>query len=68
MLPSSDLYYFRFHRAGWSIGSMATSQGTWIVSGANGGNVIHAEGATESEAWQRAFEQADSFGIMGRWF
>jgi hypothetical protein len=40
----------------------------WIVSGANGENVIHAEGVTETEAWQRAFEQADSLGMMGRWF
>ena len=47
---------------------MITAQGTWIVSGANGENVIHAEGATETEAWQRAFEQADSLGMMGRWF
>jgi hypothetical protein len=47
---------------------MATLQGTWIVSGANGENVIRAEGATETEAWQRAFEQADSLGMMGRWF
>jgi hypothetical protein len=68
MLGSSDLYYIRLHRAGWSIGSMTSSQGSWIVSGANGENVIHAEGATETEAWQRAFEQADRLGMTGRWF
>jgi hypothetical protein len=67
MIIASDAYFIH-HRAGWSIGSMATLQGTWIVSGANGENVIRAEGATETEAWQRAFEQADSLGMMGRWF
>ncbi|MFL5242664.1 MAG: hypothetical protein ACJ8FY_11205 [Gemmataceae bacterium] len=47
---------------------MTTAQATWIVSGANGENVIHAEGKTETDAWQRAFEQAESLGMMGRWF
>jgi hypothetical protein len=67
-LHLSDLCYVKLHWAGWSIGCVATAQGTWIVSGANGENVIHAEGDTETQAWQRAFEQADSLGMMGRWF
>jgi hypothetical protein len=64
----SDLCFIRLHRAGWSSGSVVTAQGTWIVIRANGENVIHAEGATETEAWQRAFEQAGSLSILGRWF
>jgi hypothetical protein len=67
MLPS-DAHFIHLHRAGWSIGSVTTAQGTWIVSGANGEKVIHAKGRTETDAWQRAFEQAGSLGMMGRWF
>jgi hypothetical protein len=67
-LSLSDLCFFKLQRAGWSIGCIATAQGTWIVSGANGENVIHAEGDTETEAWHRGVEQADSLGMMGRWF
>jgi len=66
--PLSDLCYIRLRRAGWSIGSVTTAHATWIVSGANGENVIHAEGKTETQAWQRAFDQAESLGMMGRWF
>jgi hypothetical protein len=47
---------------------VTTAQGTWIVSGANGENVIHAEAKTETDAWKRAFEQAESLRMMGRWF
>jgi hypothetical protein len=47
------------------VSSAGTAQRIWIVSGANGENVIQADGATETEAWQRAFEQADSLGMMG---
>jgi hypothetical protein len=68
MVSASDTYFIRLHHACWSIGSVTTAQGTWIVSGANGENVIHAEGKTETDAWQRAFEQAESLGMMGRWF
>jgi len=34
----------------------------------NGENVIHAEGKTETDAWQLVFEQAESLGMMGRRF
>jgi hypothetical protein len=54
--------------AGWSVGSVATTQGTWIVIAYNGENVIHVEGMTETKAWERAVEDAESIGMMGRWF
>jgi hypothetical protein len=60
----------RLHRAGWSIGDVAFRDGAggllWIVSGSNGENLIRAEGATRSEAWIRAVEQARSLGMIGR--
>jgi hypothetical protein len=64
----SDLAYIQLHRAGWSIGDISTTGGTWLVIGANGENVIHAEGKTEGEAWENAVEDAISLGMMGRWF
>ena len=36
MVSASDTYFIRLHHAGWSIGSVTTTQATWIVSGANG--------------------------------
>jgi hypothetical protein len=68
MIPASDAYFISLRRAGWSMGSVTTAQGAWIVSGANGENVIHSEGKTDTEAWQRAFDLAESLGMMGRWF
>jgi hypothetical protein len=53
----------RLHRAGWSMGELLTSAG-WIVSGTNGENMIEARGRTQSEAWQRACEQARSVGML----
>jgi hypothetical protein len=51
------------HRAGWSVGDVVAG-GTWIVSGANGENRIHATGATPTEAWRRACEQAADAGML----
>jgi hypothetical protein len=53
----------RLHRAGWSIGETVAS-GTWIVSGANGENRIHATGATQAEAWRNACDQAAAVGML----
>jgi hypothetical protein len=52
------------HRAGWSVGD-AVAGGTGIVTGSHGGeNLIHATGATQAEAWQRAIEQARALGML----
>jgi hypothetical protein len=37
---------------------------TWLVSGANSENRIHAEGQTQSEAWWRACQQAEAVGML----
>ena len=38
----------------------------WLVSGANGENVIEARAATQAEAWDRACRQAEALGMLGR--
>ena len=38
----------------------------WLVTGANGENVIEAHAATQAEAWHKAAEQARSLGMLGR--
>jgi hypothetical protein len=55
----------RLHRAGWSMGELLTAAG-WLVTGSNGENVIEAFGSTQSEAWQRACEQARAVGMLAR--
>ena len=60
----------QLHRAGWSIGSAAFTSGaggglTCLVSGSNGENLIHAEGATEAAAWAAALDQARGLGMLG---
>jgi hypothetical protein len=67
--PSSDESYVRLHASGWSIGDarFLTRDGLrWRVLGSNGENVIDATGVTQSEAWHRAVEQAQSLGMLGR--
>ena len=61
--PSVDESFDRLHRAGWSVGEIATA-GEWVVSGTNGENVIDAQGATQAEAWWRACEQARAVGML----
>jgi hypothetical protein len=60
-----DESFRRLHAAAWCIGETGTA-GCWIVSGANGENVIEARGRTQSEAWFRACEQAVVLGMLGR--
>lgn len=50
-------------RAGWSVGETATAR-TWLVIGANGENVIHAEGPTRAAVWASATEQARFLGML----
>src|SRR5436190_23983393 len=63
--PSSDESFDRLHRAGWSVGEVATASG-WLVTGTNGENAIHARGATQAEAWWEACEQARVVGQESR--
>jgi hypothetical protein len=55
----------RLHRAGWSIGE-AGGANAWLVTGANGENMIFAEGETQAEAWYRATLQAEAVGMLAR--
>jgi hypothetical protein len=61
--PSVDESLDRLRRAGWSIGETGTAT-RWIVSGANGENLIQSEGRTQAEAWARACEQARAVGML----
>jgi hypothetical protein len=60
--PTPDESLSRLHRAGWSVGEMATASG-WCISGSNGENAILARGGSQAEAWQRAVEQAQAVGM-----
>jgi hypothetical protein len=62
-LPSVDESFDRLHRAGWSVGEVATA-GEWVVSGTNGENLLVARGETQAEAWWRACEQARAVGML----
>jgi hypothetical protein len=46
----------RLRRAGWSVGETGWTT-TWLVTGSNGENRVHAEGQTQAEAWCRASKQ-----------
>jgi len=62
-LPSVDESFDRLHRAGWSVGEVATA-GEWIITGTKGENVLEARGRVQAEAWGRACEQAR---VVGNW-
>jgi hypothetical protein len=70
--PTVDESRDRLHRAGWSVGEIATAS-TWVITGSNGENLLEARGATQAEAWWRACEQARAVGMLapagrtGRW-
>ena len=44
--PTVDESFERLHRAGWSVGDIATVAGR-LITGANGENVIRATGRTQ---------------------
>jgi len=67
MAVNSDLAYQRLRLAGWHLGEYACGS-TWVVEGFLGENQIRATGTNQREAWQRAFEQAESIGLAGRAF
>jgi hypothetical protein len=62
-LPAVDEHAGRLLRAGWSCGEVAAAGG-WLVTGANGENVLHAAGPTQTLAWRRAVEMARSLGML----
>jgi hypothetical protein len=66
--PSVDESLDRLRRAGWSVGDTAFGPEhalRWLVTGNNGENVVHAEGATRAEAYWRACIQAREVGMLG---
>jgi hypothetical protein len=63
--PSPDECLARLHAAGWSIGDVRPGN-SFLVTGANGENLLHAVGATSAETWRRACEQAEAVGMLGR--
>jgi len=59
----------RLHRAGWSVGEVriSTDAGAlWLISGANGENLIYARASTQTAAWQEACQQARIVGMLRR--
>jgi hypothetical protein len=65
---SPDASFALLYAAGWSVGELPllTADGSaWLVTGANGENVIEARAATQAEAWHRAVEQAAVAGDAG---
>jgi len=67
MSGASDESFTRLKRAGWSVGDVRilTPAGPiWLVTGANGENVIEACGETQAEAWHRACEQGEALGML----
>jgi hypothetical protein len=55
--PNVDQSLDRLHRAGWSVGEIATAAG-WVVTGTNGENALDARGRTQAEAWSNTCELA----------
>jgi hypothetical protein len=62
--PTVDESRDRLHRAGWSVGEIATAL-AWVITGTNGENILEARAASQSEAWWRACEQARAVGMLG---
>ncbi len=68
MYPAPEESFARLHAAGWSVGdaSVLTAGGVrWLVTRANGENVIEARAPTQAEAWHRACAQAEAAGMLG---
>jgi hypothetical protein len=63
--PSVDESRDRLHRAGWSVGEVATAAG-WLATGSNGENALNARARTQAEAWWRACEQARAVGMLAK--
>jgi hypothetical protein len=68
--PTVEDLIGHLHRAGWSIGDVATTGVTgarsWVVTGSHGEDLIRAEGPTRVAAWLQAVEQARGLGMPGR--
>jgi hypothetical protein len=61
--PTVDESRQRLLTFGWSVGETGGAS-TWLVTGTKGEHCIHAEGATQSEAWWRACVQAREVGLL----
>jgi hypothetical protein len=55
--PSVDDSRDRLHRAGWSVGEIATAT-HWQVDARNGENLVLAVATSQAQAWWTACEQA----------
>jgi hypothetical protein len=67
MHPTSDESFARLKRAGWSVGDvliLTPTGAAWLVTGANGENVLESRGATQAEAWHQACQQAEALGML----
>jgi hypothetical protein len=62
--PPAEESRERLHRAGWSVGEVATAGGKVLVTGTNGENAVSASGATPDEAWHSACQQAVAVGML----
>src|SRR5262249_47617216 len=61
--PPVDESFDRLHKAGWSVGEVATSAG-WLVTGTNGENRLEVFGPTQRAAWWRACDAARAVGML----
>lgn len=57
--PSVDESFGCLHRAGWSVGAVATAAG-WCANGTNGENRIEGRGSTQAAAWGRDKSPAET--------
>lgn len=67
-LPSFEESWRKLRCSGWRLGHRGRPVGgggfVYEVKGRNGENQIHATGATLTEAWHRAVEQAAACGML----
>ncbi len=64
---SVDTSFTRLHLAGWTVGETGTAEG-WIVDGAKRENRFVAFGKTQAEAWAKAWQEAETLGMLGLTF
>jgi hypothetical protein len=63
----ADEHFILLHRAGWSIGDTAFTDGEgtyWLVYGTQGGYEIHIKDRDRGEAWNRACREAEALGLI----
>jgi hypothetical protein len=66
--PTVDISLDRLHRAGWSVGEIATAA-RWLVTGTNGENALDTRRVKQAQAWPSAALHTAAWpGIVGRLF